>query len=161
MTLKSKRLLNFLATLEQLLGVLSSNFCWIYQHNLFIPRCYGCARTPPKAQEVHFFVDPLSPFPLFYSPHFFARSLTLVPRSLLPNRKETLDTQAITEATDGLLPITRVGSRILFVLKENKVCIVPFLCGPLSKISAVFCGQKQYSRHKKGSLHWLINTSTI
>ena len=97
---------------------------------------------PSKAQEVHFFVDPLSPFPLFYSPHFFARSLTLVPRSLLPNRKETLDTQAITEATDGLLPITRVGSRIHFFLKENKVCIVPFLCGPLSKISAVFCGQK-------------------
>ena len=44
MTLKSKQLLNFPATLEQLLGVLSSNFCWIYLHNLFIPRC---ARTPP------------------------------------------------------------------------------------------------------------------
>ena len=102
----------------------------------------GALAPPQKAQEVHFFVDPLSPFLLFYSPHFFARSLTLVPRSLLPNRTETLDTQAITEATDGLLPITRVGSRILFFLKENKVCIVPFLCGPLSKISAVFCGQK-------------------
>ena len=31
------QLLNFLATLQQLLGVLSSNFCWIYQHNLFMP----------------------------------------------------------------------------------------------------------------------------
>ena len=31
------QLLNFLATLEQLLGVLSSNFCWIYEHNLFMP----------------------------------------------------------------------------------------------------------------------------
>ena len=125
MTLKSKQLLNFPATLEQLLGVLSSNFCWIYLHNLFIPRCAG---TPPpqRPKRSTFFVDPLSPFPLFYSLHFFARSLDLVPRSLLPNQTETLNTQAITEETDGLLPITRGGSWILFFLKENKVCIVPF-----------------------------------
>ena len=31
------QLLNFLATLEHLLGVLSSKFCLIYQHNLFMP----------------------------------------------------------------------------------------------------------------------------
>ena len=37
MTLKSKQLLNVLATLEQLFGVLSSNVCWIYLHNLFMP----------------------------------------------------------------------------------------------------------------------------
>ena len=104
----------------------------------------GALAPPPpqRPKRSTFLLTPSHPFPLFYSPHFFARSLTLVPRSLLPNRTETLDTQAITEATDGLLPITRVGSRIHFFLKENKVCIVPFLCGPLSKISAVLCGQK-------------------
>ena len=129
--------------------------CTIYSY-------LGALAPPPqRPKRSTFFVDPLSPFPLFYSLHFFARSLDLVPRSLLPNQTETLNTQAITEETDGLLPITRGGSWILFFLKENKVCIVPFLCGSLSKISAVFCGQKQYSRHKKGSLHWLINTSTI
>ena len=40
--------------------------------------------------------------------------------------------QPITGATNGLLPITRAGSWILFSLKEMKVCIVPFLFGPLS-----------------------------
>ena len=35
-----------------------------------------------------------APFPLFYSPHFIACCLTLVPLSLLQNRTETLATQA-------------------------------------------------------------------
>ena len=41
--------------------------------------------------------------------------------------------QLITGATNGLLPITR-GVQISdpFFLKEMKVYIVPFLCGPLS-----------------------------
>ena len=41
-----------------------------------------------------------NPSPLFYLRHFFARSLTLVPHSLLLNRTETLATQArIPQAT--------------------------------------------------------------
>ena len=43
-----------------------------------------------------------------------------------------LNSQLQTEATNGLLPITRAGFRILFSLKEMKVYIVPFLFGPLS-----------------------------
>ena len=45
---------------------------------------------------------------------------------------ETFVTQATYGATDGLLPITRGGSQILFLLKEIAVCIVPFCVALLS-----------------------------
>ena len=67
-----------------------------------------------------------------YKSWFFARSLTLVPRSLLGNCMETFVTQATYGATDGLLPITRGGSQILFLLKEIVICIVPFCVALLS-----------------------------
>ena len=67
-----------------------------------------------------------------YKSWFFARSLTLVPRSLLGNCTETFVTQATYGATDGLLPITRGGSQILFLLKEIAVYIVPFCVALLS-----------------------------
>ena len=67
-----------------------------------------------------------------YKSWFFARSLTLVPRSLLGNCMETFVTQATYGATDGLVPITRGGSQILFLLKEIAVYIVPFCVALLS-----------------------------
>ena len=58
-----------------------------------------------------------TPSPLFYSPHFFARSLTLLPRSLLRNCTETLATQAYyagKPVTNGLEPDK--NGRTLFLL---------------------------------------------
>ena len=72
------------------------------------------------------FLKPPSHSHLLLAP-FFARSLTLVPRSLLRNPRKRMLRKLLTGATDGLLSITRGGSRIPFFLKEIKVCIVPFL----------------------------------
>ena len=49
-------------------------------------------------------------YPLFYLRHFFARSLTLVPRSLLLNRTETLAAQA------------RFAAREIFFSQSVKHC---------------------------------------
>ena len=69
---------------------------------------------------------------LAYKSWFFARSLTLVLCSLLRNCTETFAIQATYGVTDGLLPVTRGGSQILFLLKEIAVCIVPICVALLS-----------------------------
>ena len=86
---------------------------------------------PPPLQgpEVHFFFPLTTSFPLFYSLNFM-RGLCLSSLVLCSEiaRKRFLR-RLLTGATDGLLPIKRAGSWIFFFFK---VCIVPFLCSPLS-----------------------------
>ena len=86
---------------------------------------------PPPLQgpEVHFFFLLNTPSSLFYSLNFMrgVRLSFLVLCS--ENARKRFLRRLLTGATDGLLPITRSGSWILFLFK---VCIVPFLCSPLS-----------------------------
>ena len=92
------------------------------------------ALAPPQRPKRSTFLLITPSIPLFYSLHFFTRSLTLVPRCLLPNRTETLAEYASYHRRSLWAPCNykRGGPRILFFFKEIKVCIVPFLCGTFS-----------------------------
>ena len=84
----------------------------------------GCTCTPPPPPQIpvvhlSFLADQLLP----------TLSLTVLFLFLIlcsENAPKHLLRRLLTEATDGLLPITRGRSQILFLLKEIVICIVPF-----------------------------------
>ena len=87
----------------------------------------GCTCTAPPTEPSGppFLADQLLP----------TLSLTVLFLFLIlcsENAPKHLLRRLLTEATDGLLPITRGRSQILFLLKEIVVCIVPFCVALLS-----------------------------
>ena len=100
---------------------------WLPWRFTVIPRPVGrgvmgaLAPPPPQIPVVHlsFLADQLLP----------TLSLTVLFLFLIlcsENAPKHLLRRLLTEATDGLLPITRGRSQILFLLKEIVACIVPF-----------------------------------
>ena len=88
----------------------------------------GCTCPPPPP------TDPSGP-PFLADQLLPTLSLTVLFLFLIlcsENAPKHLLRRLLTEATDGLLPITRGRSQILFLLKEIVVCIVPFCVALLS-----------------------------
>ena len=84
--------------------------------------------------------------PLFYLRHFFAWFLTLVPRSLLLNRTETLAAQAVADGESSVAlyhGVASGGYGLLVALKKKEIGL-----GPIERCHSVpRCGVK-----KKGSI---------